>query len=101
MCAILKSFETEFLSPEEKAKDSIVTILTEPAPNPKFKSPAICEVTLENGEKRLFSFNKSTIKECKKEWGQESLAWVGKELVSQGEVKLGNMNGYLWIPKKI
>ncbi len=97
---ILKSYETEFLTKEEKAKDTIVTILTEPAPNPKFKSVAVCEVSLENGEKRLFSFNKTTVKNCSAVWTKDSLKWVGQKLVSQGEVAMGAMRGYLWLPKQ-
>ncbi len=97
--AILKQFEVEFMSLEEKAKDTIVTILTEPAPNPKFKSPAVCEVSLENGEKRIFSFNKTTIKNCQNVYGKESLNWVSKQLVSQGICKMGNMSGTEWKPK--
>ncbi len=98
--AILKNYEVEFLSPDEKIKDSIVTILTEPAPNPKFKSPAVCEVSLENGEKRIFSFNKTTIKNCQSVYGKESLNWVNKQLVSLGICKMGNMSGTEWKPKQ-
>ncbi len=97
--AILKNYEVEFLSPDEKIKDSIVIILTEPAPNPKFKSPAVCEVSLENGEKRIFSFNKTTIKNCQSVYGKESLNCVSKQLVSQGICKMGNMSGTEWKPK--
>ena len=96
--ALLKQYDIEFMTTEEKAKDAIVTILTEPAPNPKFKSVAVCEVGLANGEKRLFSFNKTTVKNCGEVFGKDSLAWVGKQLVSQGEVKLGAMRGYEWKP---
>ncbi len=97
--AILKNYETEFLTKEEKAKDTIVTILTEPAPNSKFKSVAVCEVSLENGEKRLFSFNKTTVKNCSVVWGKDSLKWIGQKLVSLGICKMGQMQGTEWKPK--
>ena len=96
--ALLKNYEIEFMTTEEKAKDAIVTILTEPAPNPKFKSVAVCEVSLANGEKRLFSFNKTTVKNCGEAWGKDSIKWVAKQLKSLGICKMGAMQGTEWKP---
>ena len=100
--AILKKYEVEFLgkrNPEEKAKDSIVTILTEPKSDPRFKSKAVCDVSMANGEKRIFSFNKTTVGNCETTWGQDSIEWIGKQLVSLGICQMGQMQGTEWKPK--
>ena len=58
--AVIKQFDVEFLNSDELKEGDVIKILTEAKADSRFKGLAVCEVALPNGEKRLFSFNKTT-----------------------------------------
>ena len=99
--AVIKQFDVEFLGKDELKEGDTITILTEPKADSRFKGIAVCEVSSPSGEKKLFSFNKTSFfSHCVPVWGKDTVAWVGKTLVYKGMQKMGNMQGRLFVPKE-
>ena len=92
----IKLYDVEFLPTALKAEGKMVTIKTAADKDPKFKSPAVCQVEAEDGNTYLFGFNKTTIGLIGSKVSRNSNDWVGKKLISLGEQKLGSMMGTPW-----
>ena len=84
----------------EKGLEIVVTNEWSPSENPKITHFLYgeCEV---NGEKYTHGINATSYYSIMKIHGQDTADWVGKTLIYQGKVKMGNKGatGHLWSAK--
>jgi hypothetical protein len=87
-------------TPEKGMAITITNEWSKPS-NPKISSFIFgeCEV---NGEKYTHGINQTSYFDISRKYGIDTSRWVGKELVYQGKVKMGNRGaiGHLWTAKE-
>ena len=98
--AKIKLYDKEFVNEGELEIGMELVIMDEANPEPKFRDQTCCTVKLPNGEEKILSINRTSLKGITKAWGDESLDWVEKILVYKGKVEMGNMTGKLFEPKE-
>ena len=95
-------FAKPFLKKEEMQKDLMVTIITDPVKDPKFKSPVVCEVEMPDGSVKMLGMNKTTMNNLAAKFQEpgdnayRTHLWTGKQIVCLGEQKIGNMTCVPW-----
>ncbi len=97
---IVKLYEIEYLKPKDEVEKGNlnvgdrITILTPAEPRGTY-GKYHSEVKF-NGEKRLFSFNNTTVRNMIEIFSNDTDEWVGKEMEFLGKQKCGSMSGYVW-----
>jgi hypothetical protein len=94
---IPERYEVPFVKQKDLPVGTEAMVNSEFKPNPKFKSPLVGNVII-NNEEKLLGINWGSVNAITEAYGEDTLDWMGKLIVFHGNYKRKeNPNsGYYW-----